>query len=193
MLWSLKRVAGQRPQQGTKSCRMGRNSVLPYVRLSVHPLGIEGLPEEPEGLPGGRVGGQMYGCTEFLPILQDFVPFWDRCHATLIFHNIKEAGQGNRWPHDDFWRLVFLWCQGVVSHRVVTEKWEQMRAHARTDIKEHTVQTGRDQWACWERQAQEKKTKVMYVVESEVEKSSEIRFCQINWQCGLFSLICNWI
>ena len=27
--------AGQRPQQGTKSCRMGRNSVYPTVHLSV--------------------------------------------------------------------------------------------------------------------------------------------------------------
>ena len=30
-------VAGQRPRQGTKSCRMGRNSVRPSVRTSIRP------------------------------------------------------------------------------------------------------------------------------------------------------------
>ena len=60
------RVAGQRPRQGTKSCRMGRNSVHPYVRTSIHPFicplsrgqlfGSEGLPEEIEGLPEGSGG-----------------------------------------------------------------------------------------------------------------------------------------
>ena len=30
----LQRVAGQQPQQGTKSCRMGRNSVCPSIRPS---------------------------------------------------------------------------------------------------------------------------------------------------------------
>ena len=46
--------------------------------------GPEGLPEGPEGLPGGSRGdGRMYGRTdgrtEFLPILQDFVPCRGRC------------------------------------------------------------------------------------------------------------------
>ena len=31
-------VFGQRPRQGTKSCRMGRNSVHPSVRLFVPPV-----------------------------------------------------------------------------------------------------------------------------------------------------------
>ena len=45
------RVAGQRPRQGTKSCRMGRNSVRPSIHLSICPLsrgqlcGSEGVPE----------------------------------------------------------------------------------------------------------------------------------------------------
>ena len=55
------KLAGQRPRQGTKSCRMGRNS---SIRLSSHPSichpskGSEdqwerskGQPEESEGLP----------------------------------------------------------------------------------------------------------------------------------------------
>ena len=33
----LQRVAGQRPRQGTKSCRMGKNSVRPSVRPYVRP------------------------------------------------------------------------------------------------------------------------------------------------------------
>ena len=105
-------LLGQRPRQGTKSCSMGRNSICQYVRPSIRPLGIEGLPEGskglpeesqgqsegskglpemPEGLPGGPGGVRMYGRTykqtdgrtEFLPILQDFVPCWGRCPATL--------------------------------------------------------------------------------------------------------------
>ena len=36
-------VAGQRPRQGTKSCRMGRNSVRPSVHPSIHPFAIQGL------------------------------------------------------------------------------------------------------------------------------------------------------
>ena len=71
------------------------------------PEGHESLPKGPEGLPGAMGGtyaqkdGQMDGRTdgrmEFLPILQDFVPCWGCCPATLLrLHNIKEAGQGNR-------------------------------------------------------------------------------------------------
>ena len=62
------RVAGQRPQQVTKFCLMGSNSVHPY--MSVHPsicllsrgqlLGSEGLPEGIEGLPEGS-GGRPEG------------------------------------------------------------------------------------------------------------------------------------
>ena len=67
---------GQRPQQETKSCRMGRNfvhlSVGPFVHPSIrHPskgsgsqlegsdsqfVGSEGLPEGSEGLPEGSEG-----------------------------------------------------------------------------------------------------------------------------------------
>ena len=62
------RLAGQRPQQGTKSCRMGRNSVRPSIR---HPskgsegqlegsegqlVGSEGLREGPEGQLEGPEG-----------------------------------------------------------------------------------------------------------------------------------------
>ena len=37
----------------------------------------------------------MDGCTEFLPILQDFVPSWDRCPATLCnFKTVKKQGKG---------------------------------------------------------------------------------------------------
>ena len=39
--------------------------------------GSEGLPEGSEGLPGGLGGTD--GRTEFLPILQDFVPSRGRC------------------------------------------------------------------------------------------------------------------
>ena len=55
------KVAGQRPQQGTKSCRMGRNSVRPYIRPSIHLsvvqlLGSEGLPQGSRGRPEGSRG-----------------------------------------------------------------------------------------------------------------------------------------
>ena len=44
-----------------------------------------------------KADGRMNECTEFLPILQDFVPCRGHCPATLLkLHNIKEAGQGNR-------------------------------------------------------------------------------------------------
>ena len=33
----LQRVAGQQPREGTKSCRMGKNSVHESIRLFVHP------------------------------------------------------------------------------------------------------------------------------------------------------------
>ena len=44
-------VAGQRPRQGTKSCRMGRNSVHLSTHTTVHLLnkGSEGLLEGSEG------------------------------------------------------------------------------------------------------------------------------------------------
>ena len=44
------RVAGQRPRQGTKFCRMGRNSVRTYVRTSALPP-PSGWPSDPAGLP----------------------------------------------------------------------------------------------------------------------------------------------
>ena len=100
------KVAGRRAQQGTKSRRRGGNSVRLSAHQSfgwsTHPLfkgqlkgskglqeGSEGLPEGSEGLQGGPGGGDgcTYGCTdgrtEFLPILQDFVPCRGRCPATL--------------------------------------------------------------------------------------------------------------
>ena len=54
-------VAGQRPRQGTKSCRMGRNSVHPPIRLPFKGSGgqlegSEGLPEGSEGQPKGSEG-----------------------------------------------------------------------------------------------------------------------------------------
>ena len=61
------KLFGQRPQQGTKPCRMGRNSIRlsihPSIRPSICPLsrgqlfGSEGVPEGIEGLPEGS-GGQ---------------------------------------------------------------------------------------------------------------------------------------
>ena len=61
-------VAGQRPRQGTKSCRMGRNSIRPSVRTSAHPSfgwstrplskGSEGQLEGSEGPPEGSEGLQ---------------------------------------------------------------------------------------------------------------------------------------
>ena len=97
-------VAGQRPQQGTKSCRMGRNSVRPSVHPSicphVHPSfswstcflskgsdgqleGSGGQPAGSEGQPeGGRAEKRTDKQTEFLPILQDFVPSRGRCPKT---------------------------------------------------------------------------------------------------------------
>ena len=56
------KVAGQRPQQGTKSCRMGRNSVHPPIHPSVrcpskgsesHLVGSDVLPERFKALPEG--------------------------------------------------------------------------------------------------------------------------------------------
>ena len=35
-VWKLQRVAGQWPQEATKSCRIGKNSICPSIRLSVH-------------------------------------------------------------------------------------------------------------------------------------------------------------
>ena len=56
-------VAGQRPRQGTKSCRMGRISIHPYVHPSIYlsavpgpVVGSEGLPEEIEGQQEGSGG-----------------------------------------------------------------------------------------------------------------------------------------
>ena len=42
---------GQRPQQGSKSCRMGRNSIRLYVHPSVRP------PSDPTGGPSDPAGG----------------------------------------------------------------------------------------------------------------------------------------
>ena len=80
-------VAGQRPRQGTKSCRMGRNSVRPSVCPSVRPsirpsfrLPPSGWPSDPAGWPsdpsswpsdplyGRRTDGRMDG--------RNFSPFY---------------------------------------------------------------------------------------------------------------------
>ena len=60
------KVAGQRPRQGTKSCRMGKNFIHPSAHLSARPLfhwstrplskGSEGLPKCSEGLLEGSEG-----------------------------------------------------------------------------------------------------------------------------------------
>ena len=43
----------------------------------------------------GRMDSQMEGRMEFLPILQDFVPCWGRCPATLCnFTPSKKQGKG---------------------------------------------------------------------------------------------------
>ena len=84
----LQRVAGQRPREGTKSCRMGRNSVRPSVHPSVcpyivpsmglpkgseaagQPEGSEGQPERSEGQQSlsatfGGIGGSTYRNLQF--------------------------------------------------------------------------------------------------------------------------------
>ena len=44
----------------------------------------------------GRTGGRTGGQTEFLPILQDFVPCRGRCPATLCnFNTSKRQGKGS--------------------------------------------------------------------------------------------------
>ena len=110
------KVAGQRPQQGTKSCRMRRNSVCPSVRPpSIHLRGLRtswrGLGASQQGLRAsqrgadGRTGGRTDGISPHstgLRPLSGPLP----CYV-LRFHHIKEAGQGYRWPHDAFWR--FIW------------------------------------------------------------------------------------
>ena len=44
----------------------------------------------------GWMDGRTDGRTEFLPILQDFVPCWGRCPATFCdFVTSKKQGKGN--------------------------------------------------------------------------------------------------
>ena len=100
------RVAGQRPQQGMKSCRMGRNCVRPYIRMSIHPPSSwpsnpSSRPSDPSSWPseGGQTDGRMGKWadrqTEFLPILQDFLPCWGCCPATLCnFTTSTKQGKG---------------------------------------------------------------------------------------------------
>ena len=46
-------------------------------------------------LNNGRADGQADGWTEFLPILQDFVPCWGCCPATFCdFVTSKKQGKG---------------------------------------------------------------------------------------------------
>merc|ERR1712035_123638 len=92
---------------------MGRNSVCPFVRSSVRPsvpplAGPQTLPASPQTPPAGPQTppaglqtplagprGLTDGRTEFLPILQDFVPCWGRCPATLCdFTTSKKQGKG---------------------------------------------------------------------------------------------------
>ena len=96
---SIPSLFGQRPRQGTKSCRMGRNSVRTYVRTSVHPYvhtsvrppqGLLAGPQVPlVGLQTQKADGRTYGRTEFLPILQDFVPCRGRCPKRVIAMQIS--------------------------------------------------------------------------------------------------------
>ena len=82
-------VAGQRPQQGTKSCRMGRNSIRPSIhpfvhltiRSAIHPRGLRtsgrGLRASRQGLRasqrgGGWTGGRTDGRTDG----RNFSPFY---------------------------------------------------------------------------------------------------------------------
>ena len=73
--------------------------------------GPRGLSEGPEGLPGGPGGGGanvcMDGQTEFLPILQHFVPCRGHCPATLCdFTPSKKQGKGTAdlmMPFGVFW------------------------------------------------------------------------------------------
>ena len=54
---TLKTLFGQRPLQGTKSCRMGRNSVCTSIRPSPpSPPGPPGRPSGPAGRPSGPAG-----------------------------------------------------------------------------------------------------------------------------------------
>ena len=90
------RVAGQQPRQGTKSCRMGRNSVRTYVRPSVRPpvhppplwLALKHLGSRVDrptkGWTGRWMDVWMDGRMKFLHILQDFVALpLCRCPASL--------------------------------------------------------------------------------------------------------------
>ena len=54
-MMKLQRIAGQRPQQGMKSCRMGRNSVRPSICPSVCPplAGPQTLLADPQTLLAG--------------------------------------------------------------------------------------------------------------------------------------------
>ena len=107
----LQRVAGQRPQQRMKSCRMGGNSVWPSICPSVPPP-YKGSEGQPEG--GGWTDGWMDW--------QNFSPFYRTCPLLgplpcypLRFQHIKEAGQGYCWPHDAFWSFI---CQVVAAQNL---------------------------------------------------------------------------
>ena len=90
---NFQRVAGQRPREGTKSCRMGRNSVCPSVHLSESggrqegPEGqLEGSMGRPDGLrasQGGRMNEQM-DKQSFSPFYRTLSPLGAAAQKELV-------------------------------------------------------------------------------------------------------------
>ena len=109
------RVAGQRPREGTKSCRMGRNSVRPSIRLSIRPsvLPSMGLPKGSEavGVCGPARGGtnirtdrQMYGKTG----VWNFSPFYRTLSPVGVAALLpSETSQHQRCRARE---LLTIWC-----------------------------------------------------------------------------------
>ena len=78
-------IAQQQPRQETKSYRIRKNSVPPSICPS----------KKVWGPARGGTDKQMDEQTEFLPILQDFIPCWGRLFATLWDISIlKKQGKG---------------------------------------------------------------------------------------------------
>ena len=55
----------------------------------------------------GWMEGQM-DRRNFSPFYRSLSPVWAAALLPLRLHDIKEAGQGYRWPHDAFWRFIFI-------------------------------------------------------------------------------------
>ena len=111
---------GQRPQQGTKSCKMGRNSVCLSIRPSIRPplagpqtllAGLQtlltgpqtlraswrGLRARQQGLRASHMDKWMDGRTNRIsPHFTGLCPLSGPLPCYFLrLHNIKEAGQGN--------------------------------------------------------------------------------------------------